>query len=257
MTPLSTVTIDGLLVKTYLDTDRLVEGVISEIYDYLNDLIHSQGYARIILASGSSQIKFLEKFIQLPLDWSKITCFHLDEYLGIEPDHPASFQLYMRTLVSDHVPLQSFHYLEGGTIQPLQECDRYGKLLTQTAIDLCLLGVGDNGHIAFNDPEVADFQDPYLVKLIKLAEISRQQQVNNGFFSELRDVPNYAFTLTIPAICQSKKIICLAMGEKKSTIVNKILTEPISTKYPATVLRQQPQSTLYLDQGAAKNIVTD
>jgi glucosamine-6-phosphate deaminase len=185
------------------------------------------------------------------LDWSKITCFHLDEYLGIEANHPASFQRYMRNLVADRVPLKKFHFLDSGTLQPIQECRRYGALLAAQPIDLCLLGIGDNGHIAFNDPLVADFNDPEPVKIVKLAKKSRQQQVDVGFFPDIAQVPQYAMTMTISSICRAEQIYCLATGQRKASIVSQFLREPIALSLPATILRRQSQATLLLDTAAA------
>jgi glucosamine-6-phosphate deaminase len=243
--------VDRLAIATYSDPTDLVSGAVDRVYQSLQATLQRQGQARVILASGGSQIQFLKALTATDLDWSNITCFHLDEYLGLSSNHPASFQHYMQELVADRVLLHQFHYLDSATLQPLQECRRYGELLAAAPIDLCLLGVGDNGHIAFNDPLVADFQDPDPVKIVKLADKSRQQQVDGGFFAAIHEVPQYAMTLTIPSICRSQQIICLALGQRKAAIVQQILQAPIAPTLPATILRQQPQATLLLDQAAA------
>jgi glucosamine-6-phosphate deaminase len=243
--------IEQLALEIYPDSTELVGAAVEQVAQHLQATLDQRGQATVILASGSSQIQFLKALTAANLDWSRITCFHLDEYLGIESDHPASFQRYMRELVADRVPLAQFHYLDSNTLQPLQECRRYGQLLAAQPIDLCLLGIGDNGHIAFNDPLVADFQDPDPVKIVKLAEKSRQQQVDVGFFRELSQVPQYAMTLTISSIRRAERILCLAMGARKAQIVQRLLQEPISPSLPVTILRQQPQTTLLLDAEAA------
>jgi glucosamine-6-phosphate deaminase len=243
--------VDRLEIATYSDPTDLVSGAVDRVYQSLQATLQRQGQARVILASGGSQIQFLKALTATDLDWSHITCFHLDEYLGLSSNHPASFQYYMQELVADRVSLKQFHYLDSATLQPLQECRRYGQLLAAEPIDLCLLGVGDNGHIAFNDPLVADFQDPDPVKIVKLADKSRQQQVDGGFFAAIHEVPQYAMTLTIPSICRSQQIICLALGQRKAAIVQQILQAPITPAIPATILRQQPQATLLLDRAAA------
>ena len=133
-------------------------------------------------------------------------------------------------------------------MQPLEECLRYGDLLQKQSIDLCLLGIGDNGHIAFNEPSVAEFDDPHLIKIVQLETKTRQQQVNGGSFPNINAVPSYAYTLTIPAICATKKIFCLAGGKHKAEVVNQTLTQRISTEFPATILRQQSQATLFCDR---------
>jgi glucosamine-6-phosphate deaminase len=205
-----------------------------------------------LLATGNSQMKFLDALIALGgVDWSRITCFHLDEYLGISADNSASFRCYLRERVEMRVTPKEFHYIEGDAMQPLAECDRYTKLLQAQPIDLCCLGVGENGHLAFNDPAVADFNDPYTLKLVKLDTVNRQQQVNTGYFSNLESVPQYAFTVTLSMICSAKKIICLASGKRKAKIVKQILEEDITTDCPASVLRKQQQATLFLDVDSA------
>jgi glucosamine-6-phosphate deaminase len=178
----------------------------------------------------------------------------LDEYLGISGEHPASFGRYMRELVTDKVAPQKFNYLAGDTIEPIAECDRYYRLLAAQPIDLCFLGIGATGHIAFNEPEVADFSDHYPVKLVKLDDKSRQQQVDGGFFDRIEAVPQYALTLTLPTICQAKRICCLAMGAKKAQIVSTMLTGEISPTCPASILRKYPTAALYLDEAAASLI---
>jgi glucosamine-6-phosphate deaminase len=245
--------VEQLTVQIYPDLPHLVRDAVDRLQVYLQQQIAHQGTATIILASGSTQIDFLKAFTACDLDWTKITCFHLDEYLGIDPCHPASFQQYMRDLVADRVPVK-FHFLDSGANDPIRECRRYGLLLREQPIDLCLLGIGDNGHIAFNDPLVADFADPEPVKIVRLAEKSRQQQVDVGFFAHIEAVPQYAMTLTIPSICRARQLYCLALGQRKAAIVRELLHQEIAATLPATVLRQQSQATLLLDAPAASLI---
>ncbi len=253
-TPL-TQQLDQLRLEIYPELADLVPSLVDRLQHYLQTVIDQQGAATIILASGSSQIQFLKALTRHPdIDWSKITCFHLDEYLGISPDHPASFQRYMQELVAQKVSLRQFHYLDSGSLEPIAECRRYGDLLAAQPIDLCLLGIGDNGHIAFNDPLVANFTDPDPVKIVKLAEKSRQQQVDVGFFNELSQVPQYAMTLTIPSIGRAQQIYCLATGERKAAIIQQLLTAPVTPQLPGTILRQYPQATLCLDAAAASQL---
>jgi glucosamine-6-phosphate deaminase len=251
-TPLRTFQVDDLQVEIYPDEDSLVGSLVDRTQIHLQQTIATHDAAAAILASGGSQIKFLRELTNgSEIDWSKMTLFHLDEYLGIGGEHPASFQTYMRAAVTERVHPHQFHYLTGDTLEPIAECDRYHQLLSAQPIDLCLLGIGETGHIAFNDPEVADFSDRYPVKLIKLAEKSRQQQVNTGFFETIEQVPQYALTLTLPTICQAAKICCLAMGEKKAKIIKTMLTDRVSTTCPASILRKYSTATLYLDAAAA------
>lgn len=254
-TPLRTFYVDALKVEVYRQEPDLVASLVSHTQSYLNRAIESQGSAAAILASGASQVKLLQALTTVAeIDWGRMTLFHLDEYLGIGETHPASFQLFMRQMVAQKVAPAQFYYLAGDTLEPIAECDRYEQLLSAQAIDLCFLGIGETGHIAFNDPEVADFSDRYPVKLVKLADKSRQQQVNTGFFERLEAVPQYALTLTLPTICRARRICCLAMGTRKAGIVKTLLTGAISPACPASILRKYPTATLYLDEAAASAI---
>jgi glucosamine-6-phosphate deaminase len=244
--------VDHLLVEVYASEMEMSESVAKITHQYLQNLLDKQDTVAILLATGNSQIRFLEALIALEgIDWSRIILFHLDEYLGITSDHPASFRRYLRERVEEKVCPQQFYYIAGDTLQPIAECDRYTRLLENQPIDLCFLGIGENGHLAFNDPAVADFQDPAKVKLVKLDHVNRQQQVNTAYFANLADVPQYAFTVTIPMICTAKKIICLAPATRKAQVVKTLLTGNITTNCPASILRQQPQATLFLDVNSA------
>jgi glucosamine-6-phosphate deaminase len=244
--------VDDLAVQIYNSEAEMAFDVAQITRKYLAEVLQKQDKAAVLLATGNSQLKFLDALIELGgVDWSKITLFHLDEYLGITADHPASFRRYLRERVEKKLYPQKFHYLEGDTLEPVAECDRYTKLLQAQPIDLCCLGVGENGHLAFNDPSVANFQDPYSVKLVKLDIKNRQQQVNTGHFPNIDSVPQYAFTVTLPLICSAKKIICLAPETRKAQVVKQMLQQPITTNCPASILRQQPQATLFLDINSA------
>ncbi|PSB48241.1 glucosamine-6-phosphate deaminase [Chamaesiphon polymorphus] len=254
--PLRTFQVDALQVEVYRDEADIVSHLVQHTQSYLSATIDRQGSAAAILASGASQIKLLKDLTTFgEIDWGRLTLFHLDEYLGIGGTHPASFQLFMREMVAQKVALRQFHYLAGDTLEPIAECDRYDRLLSAQPIDLCFLGIGETGHIAFNDPEVADFNDRYPVKLVKLADKSRQQQVNTGFFDRIEAVPQYALTLTLPTICKARRICCLAMGTRKAAIVKTMLTGEIAPTCPATILRKYPAATLYLDEAAASEIM--
>jgi len=245
--------IDELTVQVYNSEIEMSREVAEIVQQYLQDVIRRQNTARLLLATGNSQIKFLQNLIALGgVDWEKVICFHLDEYLGIDPNHHGSFRYYLRERLENHIHPQKFHYIEGDTLQPLAECSRYSQLLQTQPIDLCLLGVGNNGHIAFNDPDVADFQDQYMMKIVKLDLANRQQQIDTGYFPNLLNVPQYAFTVTIPMICSARKIICLAPTQRKAQVVKQMLHGDITTDCPASILRQQPQATLFLDVDAAK-----
>ncbi|NMG06096.1 glucosamine-6-phosphate deaminase [Brasilonema sp. UFV-L1] len=250
--------IDALQVQIFNSEVELAQDVAGIVQKHLQHTLEHKDAVAVLLATGNSQMKFLDALIALNgVDWSRITCFHLDEYLGISADNLASFRRYLHERVEKRVKPKEFHYIEGDAMQPLTECDRYTKLLQAQPIDLCCLGVGENGHLAFNDPAVADFNDPYTLKLVKLDTVNRQQQVNTGYFPNLESVPQYAFTVTIPMICSAKKIICLAPGKRKAKIVKRMLESDITTDCPASILRTQQQATLFLDVDSASLIKSE
>ncbi len=246
---------NDLSVRVANSLTELTQDVATLTEKYLRSLLETQDTVSIILATGNSQLQFLDAIARYnTIDWSRIILFHLDEYLGIAASHPGSFRYYLRTKVEQRLKPRIFHYIEGDALQPLAECDRYSKLLQQQAIDLCMLGIGDNGHIAFNEPTVADFNEPNIIKIVRLETKTRQQQVNGGYFSDLESVPIYAYTLTIPTICAAKKIFCLAGGSKKAEVVQKTLTKAIAPDFPATILRKQPQAILFCDRESIEKV---
>lgn len=252
MSTLKTFQADALHVRVYPSQADLSAEVAQIARDHFVATINRQGSAAAIMATGNSQIQFLDKLVALGgVNWSKVTLFHMDEYLGISADHKASFRRYMRERVESRVKPGSFHYLDGDADLPLDECARYTSLLKAQPIDLCCLGVGENGHLAFNDPPVARFDDAHFVKLVKLDYACKMQQVNEGHFPSLEAVPPYAFTLTIPALLSAKKVICIAPETRKAKPVKAMLEDPISTDCPASILRKQAHATLFLDVDSA------
>ncbi|MBV9385376.1 MAG: glucosamine-6-phosphate deaminase [Chroococcidiopsidaceae cyanobacterium CP_BM_ER_R8_30] len=244
--------VDTLSVQVYNLATEMALASAQLAQNYLQEILSQQAKATIILATGNSQIKFLEALIALGgVDWSRVTFFHLDEYLGIDANHAASFRHYLSERVEKRVNPAIFHYIEGDALQPLDECERYAKLLQMQPIDLCCLGIGENGHLAFNEPSVAAFDDPRSVKLVKLELATREQQVNEGHFPGLEAVPQYAFTLTLSMLCTAKKIICLAPEKRKAKVLFEMLRGVSYRAIPASVLRTQAQATLFLDADAA------
>jgi glucosamine-6-phosphate deaminase len=248
VTPVKTFKAGQLSVRAYASPADLSADVASVTQVYLKKVLKAKGKAAAILATGNSQIKFLEQLIRLGgVDWSKITLFHMDEYLGISGDHKASFRRYMRERVANLVKPRAFHYLEGDALLPMDECARYTKLLKAQPIDLCCLGVGENGHLAFNDPPVANFKDKHSVTIAKLDDRCRLQQVGEGHFPNMDYVPQYALTLTIPMLCSAKKLLCIAPEKRKAQAVRAALQGPISTDCPASILRRQAHATMFVD----------
>ena len=251
-TAIKTLQIDSLPVRIYETQADLARDVARTAHEHLSDVLARKGSAAVILATGNSQIQFLEQLIALGgVEWSRITLFHMDEYLGIDAKHSASFRRYMRERVEQRIKPRVFNYIQGDAPLPLDECARYARLLEAQPIDLCCLGIGENGHLAFNDPPVADFTDPHKVKLVQLDHACRQQQVSEGHFPNIDAVPPYAFTLTIPALCSAQRMLCIAPEKRKAQAVFDALRKPVSTACPASVLRKQGHATLFLDSDSA------
>ncbi|MDJ0659207.1 MAG: glucosamine-6-phosphate deaminase [Crocosphaera sp.] len=252
MTSHQVLTIDSLATEIYENEENLSIKAAKIVQDYIETILEKQKEANIVLATGNSQLQFLDILINSQkIDWSRINLFHLDEYLGIEGKNPASFRFYLHERVEKRINPNSFNYLIGDALEPIEECDRYTKLLQQYPIDLCCLGVGINGHLAFNEPEVANFDDPHWVKIVQLDQRTRWIQVHQGHFQTFEQVPKYALTLTIPTILSAKKIICLATGKNKAEIIQEMLRSEISPHCPASILRHHSDATLLLDQTAA------
>ncbi|MBN2507498.1 MAG: glucosamine-6-phosphate deaminase [Verrucomicrobia bacterium] len=242
----------ALEVRIYTHTADMARAAAAAAAAHLRECLSRQGGAAVVFAAANSQVAFLEALGgEAGVDWSRVTCFHMDEYLGIAADHPASFRRFLRERVEKRVRPAAFHYIAGDCLEPLAECARYGALLGAQPVDLCCLGIGENGHIAFNDPPVADFADGRVIKLVKLERECRQQQVGEGHFPSLEAVPAYAFTLTVPALCAARRMVCVVPDERKARAVRAALLEPISPECPASHLRTQGQCTLFLDGASA------
>jgi glucosamine-6-phosphate deaminase len=253
--PTKTFTTDSLPVRIYASESDMATDVAKTVHDYLVQTIAAQGEASAILATGNSQIQFLHTLVELGgIDWGKMTLFHMDEYLGVDENHSACFRRYMRERVESKVNPKVFHYLGGDAPEPIAECERYELLLKAQQIDICCMGVGENGHIAFNDPPVANFEDERLVKIVELDVACRMQQVNESHFPDLEAVPKYALTLTIPALCSAKKVVCVAPEQRKADAVKAMLEGPVSTACPASFLRTQSQATLFLDTDSTSKL---
>jgi glucosamine-6-phosphate deaminase len=216
--------------------------------------IGARGSARVILASAPSQDETLATLVGAPLDWSRVTIFHMDEYLGLPADHPQTFRAYQRTKVLSRIQPAAFHGIAGESRDPGAECARYTALLRDAPIDVCCLGIGENGHLAFNDPPVADFADPAWVKVVELDLPCRQQQVNDACFPTLQAVPTHALTLTIPALMSALTLVCTVPGPRKAAAVRATIQDLITTACPATILRRHDDATLYLDTASAAEI---
>ncbi|MBC9795216.1 glucosamine-6-phosphate deaminase [Sinomicrobium weinanense] len=246
--------IENIPVSIYENPDAMGSAAADFVERKVKEAIDLKGYANLILATGSSQFTFLEAFKEKEIDWQKITVFHLDEYRGIPEKHPASFRRYLKERILDEVAPKKIYFLNGDAEDVEQEIRRYSNALQKHPIDIACIGIGENGHIAFNDPPVADFNDPKLVKLVTLDEACKNQQINEGWFPTMEDVPKQALTLTITAILNCKAISCVVPDERKARAVHNALYHPISTECPATILRKHPDTRLFLERGSASEI---
>jgi glucosamine-6-phosphate deaminase len=218
----------------------------------LQDLSRERETIGVVFATGASQLAILDALIALEdVPWEKIIGLHLDEYVGLRPDHPGSFRHYLTQHLTSRVGMKVFYGIDGSAEDPERVCSAYARLVRETEPQLCLMGIGENGHLAFNDPGVADFQDPTDVKVVELDDTCREQQRAEGWFSELSLVPKQAITLTLPAILRIPHLLVSVPGTRKAAIVRRALDEPISTACPATALREHPSATLYLDADSA------
>jgi len=244
----------SMLVQMYESNVTLGQAASKFVTRKLVSAIAEKGRANLILATGASQFTFLDAFKKEALDWSKITVFHLDEYKDMSDQHPASFRKYLRERILDEVKPAMIHFLGGDAPDIAAELRRYEKLLQAHPVDVACIGIGENGHIAFNDPPVADFNDPRLVKIVELDAACRRQQLGEGWFATLNDVPTHALSLTIPAIMQCKTISCVVPDARKADAVYKTIHNPISTACPATILRKHADAVLFLDSLSAARI---
>jgi glucosamine-6-phosphate deaminase len=253
--PERTFIVDDLKVEVFASPADLAAAAAERVQALLQAALAARGEAAAILATGNSQLQFLDALIQLDgVDWSKLTLFHMDEYLGIDAGHKASFRRYLKERVESRVQPRVFHYLQGDAMEPIKECDRYAALLQAQPVELCVLGIGDNGHLAFNDPPVADFNDSRQVKIVALDEVTLKQQVGQGHFASVESMPRYALTLTIPALCSAQNLVCLCPGAHKAGIVARALRGSIDEECPAAILRRQAHATLLLDSAAASRL---
>ncbi|RJP23196.1 MAG: glucosamine-6-phosphate deaminase [Candidatus Omnitrophota bacterium] len=238
-------------VKVFADKENLGSAAADFVADVINKVIALKGNARVIFATGASQFEFLAALCEKHISWSAVHAFHLDEYVALTDKHPASFRRYLCERLFDRVKPAQVHLLDGCAQDIEKECERYSQLLLEDEIDLACIGIGENGHIAFNDPPMADFHDPKWVKIVELDEACRKQQLGEGWFPSLDDVPQKALTLTAPAILRAKVISCVAPDKRKAQAVKDALQGPVATACPASILRTHPQTVLWLDGPAA------
>jgi glucosamine-6-phosphate deaminase len=218
--------------------------------------IADHGRARVIGATGNSQIPLVEAFVTQKIDWTSVELFHMDEYAGMKPDHPSSFHYWIQTRIEEKVHPWKTHYLRGDAPDLDAEMRRYAQLLNAAPIDVAFVGFGENGHIAFNDPPVADFQDPETVKKITLDDACRRQQAGEGHFKDVDSVPLHALTITCTGLFRAKHWVCNVPDLRKAGAVKNALEGPISERCPASLVRRHPNSYVFLDSESASLLST-
>jgi len=230
----------------------------SHAIQILQSVLSNQPRARVMFACAPSQDEFLAALVARSrdaIDWSRVTAFHMDEYVGLAASHPACFRQYLHSHLLNHLPsLSAFELIRGEASDTDAECARYAAMLDEAPLDLICLGIGENGHIAFNDPPVADFADSHAIKVVQLDLACRQQQVNDGCFPTLAAVPTHALTVTIPVFRRARVLSVVVPGPRKAAAVRATLHDPVSTACPATILRTHPAATLFLDQASAAKL---
>ena len=241
-----------LEVKIFETKEEMGKAGAEKAARILKEAIEEKNEAIFVAATGASQFEFLENLTSIPsIDWSKTAMFHLDEYVGIPETHPASFRKYLKERLINKVHPGVVHLINGDAEDSESECDRLGKIISQKEIDVAFVGIGENGHLAFNDPP-ADFdtEKPYLV--VELDEASRRQQLGEGWFERLDDVPRRAISMSIKQIMKSKNIICIVPDSRKAQAVKDCLEGNISSDHPASILRKHENAFLFLDKDSAK-----
>lgn len=248
---------DQLHVEIFPDQEAAGRAGAEYVRGRLQEAIAQKGDANLILATGNSQLAFLRALCALPgIEWNKVRIFHMDEYVGISAAHPASFVRYIQEKVVDLVHPLAFYPIKADTGDPQAVCDEYEKLLREYPADVCCMGIGENGHLAFNEPHDADFEDPRWVRRIALDERSRRQQVGEGHFATVEEVPKEAITLTIPALLAARHVVVQVPEARKAEAVSRALFGPISNECPASILRTCSHARLYLDRDSGRDILS-
>ncbi len=247
---------DKLKVKVFDSRDGMGKTAAGDAAARIVDLLKIKQEINIIFAAAPSQNEFLDFLVKHDeIQWNRINAFHMDEYIGLAKDAPQGFGNFLRDRIFGKLPFKSVNYLRGDAEDVKAECARYAELLEQYPPDVVCLGIGENGHIAFNDPHVAFFNDKETVKIVELDEKCRQQQVNDECFSKMDHVPTHAVTLTIPALISGKYIYCIVPGKTKAEAVNGTVKDEISEQCPATILRKHDHAVLYIDADSAKIVM--
>jgi glucosamine-6-phosphate deaminase len=246
-----------LQIEVHPDREAAARAATASFVHSVSQAANNAAPLGVVFATGASQLTLLDRITTSDgIPWTRIHGFHLDEYVGLPDTHRASFRNYLRRCLVSRVPMASFRELNGTSPDLDRVCQDYAEDLRACSPTICLLGIGENGHLAFNDPGIADFDDPKDVKVAELDDLCRNQQVAEGWFEQIEDVPAKATTLTIPAILRIPRLIVSVPGSRKASVVRRALTEKISVHCPATILREHPDATLYLDEESAAELAS-
>jgi len=246
---------DKMHVSIFSSRNEMGKKAAEDTSVKIMELLSERDEINMIFAAAPSQNEFLTYLVQnQSIQWNKINAFHMDEYIGLDKDAPQGFGNFLKDRIFSKVGFKTVHYINGLADDIRKECIRYEKLLIDNPTDIVCLGIGENGHIAFNDPPVADFNDKVLVKDVDLDLSCRQQQVNENCFDAIERVPQRAITLTIPALIKAKYLFCIVPSANKAKAVYNTLHNEINEKCPATILRSKEYTKLYLDEDSSKLI---
>jgi len=237
-------------VEVFESKMKLGEAAADIAVKIIRRAIAERDVAFVVAATGASQFEFLDALVRQDLDWTKTVFFHLDEYVGLPATHPASFRRYLKERIVDRVPLRSFHFINGEAEDVCEECRRLGQLISQQPIDVAFVGIGENGHLAFNDPP-ADFEtdQPYIV--VDLDEACRKQQVGEGWFRNIDEVPSQAISMSIRQILKASSVLCIVPDKRKAEAVKNCVELEVSPSRPASILQNHKNATLFLDRDSS------
>lgn len=245
--------VDKLRVKIFENRTLMGEDAAKDIKDKIKELLSKKAEINMIFAAAPSQNDVLASLVaDKSIEWNRVNAYHMDEYIGLDKDAPQGFGNFLKEHIFGLVPFKSVNYIDISAVDPEREADRYAMLLAENPTDIVVMGIGENGHIAFNDPPVADFNDNRLVKPVKLDEICRNQQVNDGCFKHIDEVPTHAMTLTVPALMSAPYQFCIVPAPTKAKAVYETLNGNIDEHCPASILRTKENAVLYLDADSAK-----
>jgi glucosamine-6-phosphate deaminase len=250
-------TVDNLKVRIFDTRSQMGIAAAKAITEKIFELLETQKYINVVFAAAPSQNEFLDSFSKSNVAWNRINAFHMDEYVGLDEKAPQLFGNYLKNKLFDKGSFREVYYIKGNTNDSGQECNRYTKLMEHYPTDIVVLGIGENTHLAFNDPHVADFNDPKVVKVVSLDEKNRHQQVDpedNICFNTIEEVPTHAITLTIPTLFKSKYAYAIVPGKNKADAIYHTLNNQIQEKYPSTILRKHPHAILYIDKDSAAKL---